>query len=84
MKIYKLSTLEEYKNFVRDAGEADQPIFVYISVDNSHIVGISQRELFDPEKEIARLMIESDDLVDEDQPLFDDDDDFDDPLLLIL
>lgn len=83
MKIYRLSTLEEYKNFVRDASESDQPLFVYTHPFNPHLALLSQKEIIDPEAEMNKLAVEKDDIMDDEQGLFDDDD-FDDPLLLIL
>lgn len=82
MKIWKLNTIKEYEDFVKELAEQDQPVYVYRHSLTPHLVLVHNKEVIDPDEEIDNLEPE-DDLTSEDDPLWDDGEDIEEEDFLL-
>lgn len=77
MKLYNLVYIEDYKRFVSEILDLDQPIHIYSSEENPSLILVSQTPESDPERLIIELVEQKrvQDIVSEDDALFDYSDD---------
>lgn len=85
MKLFNLQNEDEKEQFLKELPEYSMPIWVYSSVDNSHLLLVSWNEIQgDRVEEIIKEQllknneIRNDEIIDDDEPLYDDTEEMED------